>query len=309
LIATLAGIYHVSMSHCPGFTMTFKTLATTVVLAAASLAAQAADALQLTVYSAPAHSFNVNSVLVTGAKEAMVIDAGFTRADAMRIAANVLDSGKTLTTILVSNADPDYYFGAETLHALFPKARLVAAPAVAAEIAAHRAGKLAYWGPQMGANAPHNVPVPTALTTTTLQVDGQAVELRGTTGVLANRPYVWIPSLRAIVGNVGLYGQMHVWLADSQQPAQRQAWLEQLNAMQALAPAVVVPGHMAPGTPLTAAVIEQTRAYITRFEAEAAKTKDSAALMAAMQAAYPGLYGEDSLALSAKVLKGEMKWP
>lgn len=293
----------------PAAIMTLKTLATTVLLAAASLTAQATDALQMTVYSAPAHSFNVNSVLITGAKEAMVIDAGFTRADAMRIAANVLDSGRTLTTILVSNADPDYYFGAETLQALFPKARLVATPAVAAEIAANRAGKLAYWGPQMGANAPQQPPVPAALTTTTLQVDGQAVELRGTTGVLANRPYVWIPSLRAIVGNTALYGQSHVWLADTQAPAQRQAWLTQLDAMQALAPAVVVPGHMAPGTPLTAAVITQTRDYITRFEAEAAKAADSAALVAAMQAAYPGLYGEGSLDLSAKVLKGEMKWP
>src|SRR5450830_1113047 len=71
--------------------------------------------LTLKVYNADANSFNVNSTLVMGAKDAILIDGGFTRADALRIAANVLDSGKQLTTIYVSQADPDYYFGVETL--------------------------------------------------------------------------------------------------------------------------------------------------------------------------------------------------
>ncbi len=55
----------------------------------------------------------------------MVIDAGFNRADALRIAANVFDSGKQLEIIYVSQADPDYYFGVETLKELFPQAEVV----------------------------------------------------------------------------------------------------------------------------------------------------------------------------------------
>ena len=38
---------------------------------------------------------------------------------ALRIAANVLDSGKELKTIYVSQADPDYYFGVETIKEIF----------------------------------------------------------------------------------------------------------------------------------------------------------------------------------------------
>ena len=87
---------------------------TTVIAASLAIAftsAQAAQPLSVKVYNADGNSFNVNSTLVVGDKEAMVIDAGFTRADALRIAANVLDSGKQLKTIYVSQADPDYYFG------------------------------------------------------------------------------------------------------------------------------------------------------------------------------------------------------
>ena len=86
------------------------------------------------VYQADEHSFAVTSTLITGAKEAVVVDSGFTRADGLRIAANVLDSGKQLTTILISNADPDYYFGAEVLKSLFPQAKVVATPAVREKI-------------------------------------------------------------------------------------------------------------------------------------------------------------------------------
>jgi hypothetical protein len=49
-----------------------------------------------------------NAVVVSGQSEAIVIDSGFTRANALRIAANVLGGGKTLKPIFISNADPDW---------------------------------------------------------------------------------------------------------------------------------------------------------------------------------------------------------
>src|SRR3954451_19492829 len=53
-------------------------------------------ALSLQVYNADAASFHVNAVLVSGKTDAVLIDSGFTQADAYRIAAMVLDSRKTL---------------------------------------------------------------------------------------------------------------------------------------------------------------------------------------------------------------------
>lgn len=274
----------------------------------AGAAAAPAAPLTLKVYSADAASFNVNAVVVSGKTEALVIDSGFTRADALRIAANVLDSGKTLKAIFISNADPDYYFGAETLKTIFPHVPVLTTPAVRARIQSKLAAKVAFWGPKMGVNAPQHPIVPDALAGTTLTVDGETIEVRGTTGELAHRPYVWIPSVKAIVGNVGVFGNLHVWTADTPKASERQAWIAQLDAMQALKPAVVVPGHMAPGTALDAANIVFTRDYLKRFEAEAAKAKDSAALIDAMKRAYPQAGSDMALDLGAKVEKHEMQW-
>jgi glyoxylase-like metal-dependent hydrolase (beta-lactamase superfamily II) len=275
---------------------------------AADAGAQAAAPLTLKVYNADAGSFNVNSVLVFGKTEALVIDSGFTRADALRIAANVLDSGKTLKAIFISNADPDYYFGAETLKTIFPNVPVLATPAVRDRIQAKMAGKLAFWGPKMGANAPQHPVVPDALAGTTLTVDGQAIEVRGTTGELAHRPYVWIPSVKAIVGNIGVFGNLHVWTADTQKASERQAWFAQLDEMQALKPAVVVPGHMAAGTALDAANIAYTRDYLKRFDAEAARAQNAAALIEGMKKAYPQAGLGIALDIGAKVNKHEMQW-
>lgn len=285
---------------------------TTLLAASLTIAfsgAQAAQPLTVKVYNADGNSFNVNSTLVVGEKEAMVIDAGFTRADALRIAANVLDSGKQLTTIYVSQADPDYYFGVETLKQFFPNADVVTTPAVLGKLAPKMAGKLAFWGPKMGANAPRQPVLPRALEGNALTLEGQVIEIRGTEGLLAHRPYAWIPSIQAIVGNIGVFGNMHVWTADTQSAAERAAWVAQLDEMAALKPALVIPGHMKPGSAVDASTITFTKDYLQSFEKQLASSKNSAQLINAMEKAYPQLdKGALSLDIGAKVNKGEMKW-
>jgi glyoxylase-like metal-dependent hydrolase (beta-lactamase superfamily II) len=290
-------------------TLIAASLAISFTSAQAAQPTQPNSPLSVKIYNAQSSSFNVNSTLVYGEKEAMVIDAGFTRADALRIVANVLDSGKQLTTIYVSQADPDYYFGVETIKEFFPNADVVSTPAVLEKLKAKLAGKVAFWGPKMGVNAPRNPIVPRALEGTTLKLEGQTIEIRGTTGLLAHRPYAWIPSIKAIVGNIGVVGNMHVWTADTQSAAERSAWIAQLDEMKALQADLVVPSHMSTGTVVDASAITFTKNYLQSFEKNLASSKDSAELIKAMKQAYPNISeGALSLEIGAKVNKGEMKW-
>jgi glyoxylase-like metal-dependent hydrolase (beta-lactamase superfamily II) len=286
----------------------FRTSLVAASIAIVSSAAHAAQPLQIRVYSADDKSFNVNATLVWGETEAMVIDAGFTRADALRIAANVLDSGKQLKTIYVSQADPDYYFGVEALKEIFPHAEVVTTPAVLEKLSSKLAGKVSFWGPKMGANAPRTPVLPKALAGNVLKIDGETVEIRGTSGLLAHRPYAWIPSIKAIVGNIGVFGDLHVWTADTQSVAERSAWVAQLDEMNALRPVIVVPGHMKAGTRIDANAITYTRDYLVAFEKNAATAKKSTELIESMKKAYPNAPVGLALDIGAKVAKGEMKW-
>ncbi|QZA81532.1 MBL fold metallo-hydrolase [Deefgea piscis] len=290
----------------------FRTTLLASTLALSFNIAQAQDSakapLQLKVYNADAASFHVNSVLISGEKEAVLIDSGFTRADALRIAANVLDSGKQLTTILISQADPDYYFGVEVLKNMFPQAQVVATPAVLAKINSKLTGKVAFWGPKMGANAPQKPVLPQALQGNTLMLEGETIEIRGNTGILAHRPYVWIPSIKTIAGNIAVFGGLHVWTADTQTAAERRAWLAQLDEMAALQAVTVIPGHMQAGSVLDASQIKYTQQYLQRFETNAANAKNSGELIRSMQSAYPQAGMGMALEIGAKVNQGEMKW-
>jgi len=161
----------------------------------------------------------------------------------------------------------------------------------------------------MGANAPRKPVVPRALEGNTLTLEGQTIEIRGTQGLLAHRPYAWIPSIKAVVGNIGVFGNMHVWTADTQTAAERAAWVAQLDEMAALKPELVIPGHMKAGTKVDASAIAFTKDYLQTFEKNLAANKTSATLIPAMKQAYPALTdGGLSLDIGAKVNTGEMKW-
>ena len=278
-----------------------------LVLVATAVGAEQ-QGLDFKIYNAGGHSFHVNSTLVTGQNEAAVIDAGFTKADALRIVANVLDSGKTLTTIFVSQADPDYYFGVETLKQFFPEARVLATPAVRKIIKKKMAAKVAYWGPIMGGNAPVKPVLPEAYYESSFSVDGIKINILGNEGTLAHRPYLWVPSEKAIIGNVAIFSGVHTWVADSQSQKELNAWLAQLAEMKALDPKLVVPGHMSSMSMLDKNSIQYTETYLTAFIKAKQSSANSAELIEYMNKSYPNAGLQVALSIGAKVHMGEMKW-
>ncbi|RZI72764.1 MAG: MBL fold metallo-hydrolase [Variovorax sp.] len=286
-------------------------------LAAATLsamgAAHAAQPLQLEVHSAGANSmFPVASELITGETEAVLIDAQFQRNDAEALVQKIKATSKKLTTVYISHSDPDYYFGLDVVRAAFPDAKIVATAPTVAVIQASKDGKLAHWGPILKDNAPKALVVPEVLVGNRITLEGREIRIVGLDGPTPARSFAWIPSLKTVVGGIPVSHNIHVWIADTQTVASRRDWLKTLDRIDALRPRAVVPGHALPGADgkvSYTAGVAFTRGYLKAFETEAARAKDSGALVAAMKKRYPTLADASSLELSAKVIKGEMKWP
>jgi glyoxylase-like metal-dependent hydrolase (beta-lactamase superfamily II) len=254
----------------------------------------------------PVGSKNKTATLVTGEREALLVDAGFTRADGHRLVAAVLDSGKELTTVFISHADPDFYFGAEVVADAFPSAVFVATPIVIDHIQHSFEGKLKAWA-ALGANLPTRLVVPKPLSGD-LELEGHRFELRGAPAGLPDRHYLWQSEHRAILGGVLLFQHEHVWVADTATPEQRATWIAILDEMAALDPELVVPGHRLPGTAADVTAIAGTRAYLTAFEQELAAAADGPALTAALVQRFPDHGMLIAAQIGAKVAKGEMTW-
>ena len=285
-------------------------LAMSAGLLAGSAAAHAADSkLTLDVYNPGDKAiFPVTSVLVSGKQDAILVDAQFGRAQAEQVVEKIRASGKKLVAIYISHGDPDYYFGLDTIKAAYPDVKVIATPQTVAHIKETVAGKLAFWGPKLGADAPKQTIVPEVLEGDTLTLEGQKLQVMGLTGPQPDRSFVWIPSIKAVVGGVVVAGNLHVWMADTQTAQSHKDWLATLSNIEKLHPKTVVPGHYAANAPMNLVSVKYTRDYIKAFDAETAKAADSAALISAMKARFPQAAEESSLHLSAKVAKGEMKW-
>lgn len=272
--------------------------------------AQSATPLQWQALPAGERGFFRAPVLLSGAKEAILIDGGFSLPDGRAVVEAIKASGKTLTTIYVSQSDPDYYFSLGPVKAAFPSAKVIAASATIAAIKGNVEKKLAVWGPQLKENGPQtlaDVVMPEAFDGPALQLEGHAVEIVAASE-LENRRYLWVPSLKAVFGGVLVFSGLHVWTADTPTPQARAAWIRNLEAIAARKPAIVVPGHLAAGAALDVSAVTYTRDYLLAFEEEAAKAADSAALIAAMKRRYPSAGLAPALEIGAKVVKGEMKW-
>ncbi|MEN3111156.1 MBL fold metallo-hydrolase [Uliginosibacterium paludis] len=276
----------------------------------ATLPAAHAAGLKLDAYNPGENAvFPVTSSIISGEHDAILVDAQFQRNDAEALVQKLRASGKTLRTVYVSHCDPDYYFGLDVIQAAFPEARIVATAPTVEHIKATMEGKLAYWGPILKDKAPQKLVLPEVLAGDSLSLEGQRIEIRGLKSAAPDRSYLWIPSLKTVAGGVVVSSGIHVWVADTQTPESRQTWQSTLAGIAALKPARVVPGHYLGKEPAGIAAVRYTADYLKAFEAEAAKAGDAAALSAAMKQRYPQAGEAASLELSAKVIKGEMKWP
>lgn len=249
-------------------------------------------------------------VLLTGPTEALLIDGGFTYPDGRALAEAIKATGKTLSTIYVSQSDPDYYFSLKPVREAFPNAKVIAASDTLAAINGNVEKKLAVWGPQLKENGPQtlaDVVLPEAFDGPALTVDGETVEIVAAEG-LANRRYLRVPTLNAVFGGVLIFSGVHVWTADTPTKEARAAWVANLDKIAALNPAVVVPGHLDPQAVTDLTAVAYTKAYLLAFEEELGKAADAAALKTAMEARFPGLGMGVALDIGSKVAKGEMKW-
>lgn len=245
--------------------------------------------LQVKVLTASPEGFLVNSTLVSGEKDAVLVDAAFTVADAHRLVAAVLDSHKNLTHIYVTHGHPDHYFGADVLKAAFPKAKLVALPETVAEIQKTAKAKVAQWKPLYGANLTDKPLVPEVLKTRSLTIEGETLELVGPVqGDSEHNTTVWIPSLKTVIAGDVVYAGVHPWTAETRAES-RKAWAATLDGLAARSPVAVVPGHQKADLKSDPAAIGFVKAYLADFDAALAGSKTAEELQTKVKAKYADL--------------------
>lgn len=239
--------------------------------------------------------YDVNSTMISGAQDMILIDPQFTLSEAHRLAAEILESRKNLTTIYITHPHPDHLFGLAVLRTAFPSARIVALPATVNAAKTGWPARQKFWLPTYGNNIPGPEPVlPEALSTPVLTLEGQEFPItgpvQGDDG--PGNSFVYIPSLKAVVTGDIVFD--HVYFGVPKPPA-RQEWARTIDLILALKPAIVIPGHEGPGATHDLRAIDFMKKYMADWDADVAASKDAAEMKAKVLAQYPGLGMEFTL--------------
>ncbi|MDQ4408746.1 MULTISPECIES: MBL fold metallo-hydrolase [unclassified Rhizobium] len=243
--------------------------------------------------------------LIHGERDAVLVDTFLSEKQSEELADWIVASGKNLTTIYVTHAHGDHYFGIRLLLSRFPKAKALATAAVVEDIRQQIDPNFIknFWEPRFPGQIPKNPVVPNVLESNVLELEGQELlvvplghtDTGGTT-------CLHVPSIDLVVSGDCVYNNTHLHLAECDAAA-RKEWLAALDKVEALDPHAVVAGHGVIDPDSDPRHIGETRNYILAFNRSLESTTSARELYDKMLALYPERVNPGSLWSAAHAVK------
>jgi len=265
--------------------------------------------LQLKVVTSSEGSLYANFTLIMGETDMVLVDAPFTRSDAHRLVADILETGKNLKYLYVTHDHPDHFFSMEVITQAFPDVEVISDAQVVEDIWRSIPLKIKRWGPMLGDNGPRYPVAPIALEGNSFTLEGHEIQVLGPMqGDHHHATALYVPSLKALIAGDLVFHGIHLWLGESLEP-NYQAWLDSMDLMIALEPEIVVAGHKIPSLEDDPSSLAFTRQYLLDFSRLAKEVDSSEQLIAQIRALYPDVIDVlDNFILvnSAQVAVGEM---
>jgi glyoxylase-like metal-dependent hydrolase (beta-lactamase superfamily II) len=246
------------------------------------------QAFSINVVTSRDDQFWVNSVIIEGTHEVMLVDAQLTKTNAERVLQEIKETKKPLSIIYITHEHADHFLGLEVFKEAYPRVSIIANSAVVDRIKKVYQEKLDKWKQLLGAAATSHVVAIEKFDGDSIKFAGSEIEvLKNIQGDTDENTMLWIPGQRILIAGDVLFNNMHVYTAETDTNA-RAKWLNSLQKIRALKPSVVIPGHSKVGAPLDASTaVDFTENYLLVFEEELKKAKNPDSLINTMKARFP----------------------
>jgi glyoxylase-like metal-dependent hydrolase (beta-lactamase superfamily II) len=246
------------------------------------------QAFSIKVVTSRDDQFWVNSVIIEGTHEVMLVDAQLTKTNAERVLQQIRETKKPLSIIYITHEHADHFLGLEVFKEAYPRVRIIANSAIVDRINKVYQEKLDKWKQLLGAAATSHVVAIEKFDGDSIKFAGSEIEaLKNIQGDTDENTMLWIPGQGTLIAGDVLFNNMHVYTAETDTNA-RAKWLNSLQKIRALKPSVVIPGHSKVGAPLDASTaVDFTENYLLVFEEELKKAKNPDSLINTMKARFP----------------------
>jgi glyoxylase-like metal-dependent hydrolase (beta-lactamase superfamily II) len=246
------------------------------------------QAFAMKVVTSSDDQFWVNSVIIEGTHEVMLVDAQLTKTNAEKVLQQIQETKKPLSTIYITHEHADHFLGLEVFKDAYPMVRILANSRVVDRINNVYQAKIDKWKGILGSGATtHVVPI-SKYDEGFIRFENSRIEIiKGIQGDTNENSILWLPWQKTLIAGDVVFNDMHVYTAETDMSA-RARWLNSLKAIRELKPAVVIPGHSKSGATLDAtSAVTFTERYLLVFDEELTKAKDPDELIAAMKEQFP----------------------
>ena len=240
------------------------------------------------VFTSPDDQFGVNSVMIEGEHEVMLVDAQLTKISAEKVLREIKETKKPLSIVYITHEHADHFLGLEVFKEAYPGVGIIASSVVVDRINKIYQGKIDKWQKIFGAGATSHVVDISRFDGNVINFEGTNIQvLKNIQGDTDENSMLWIPGQRILITGDVLFNNMHVYTAETDGTA-RGRWLSSLKTIRALKPSVVIPGHSKVGAPLdSSTAVDFTERYLLAFEEELGKAKDADSLISSMKEQFP----------------------
>jgi glyoxylase-like metal-dependent hydrolase (beta-lactamase superfamily II) len=247
----------------------------------------------------------IASTLIYGKRDAVLVDAFLTVEQTNALIDWISASGKNLTSVFVTHAHGDHWFGLGAILRRFPNAKAVAAAEVVDVMRQRQSPEiLQWWKKGFPGQIPDRLVTAEALDGNTVSLEGQElVAVRVGHGDSDHCTCLHVPSIGLVVAGDVAYNDAHLYFVESPAPKRRE-WIAALDKIETLHPAVVVAGHKRSGREDSPRIIEETRQYIHDFDRLDGMTTTAEELYNRMLDLYPDRVNSGMLWISARGAKG-----
>jgi len=247
----------------------------------------------------------ISSTLISGERDAVLVDTFITVEQNRVLAEWVAASGKNLTTIYATHGHGDHFFGVNTIQLRFPNARFVVSRDAISVMRRQLSPAVleAFWKSRFPGQIDATLPIAEDLAGGVIQLEGEELVSIPTGHTdTHSTTCLHVPSIGLVVAGDAAYNDVHVYLAESTGDS-RKEWIATLDMIESLRPRAVVAGHKRPGRPDTPNIIGETKQYIRDFDRIAATTQTAKELYDQMLAIYPDRVNPGALWNSARAVK------
>ncbi|MGH9857553.1 MAG: MBL fold metallo-hydrolase [Acidobacteriota bacterium] len=199
------------------------------------------------VFAGEVRAMASNAVVISDSNEMVLVDALLIPSDAQKLVEAIKASGKVLSTVLITHAHPDHYFGLPVVQEAFPNAHIFARRTTIEFLKEFQA-KTIHWQEMYPGEIPNSLQLPKLLEVDTLKIGEHKIKIVDNEMVeTIQATAFYVPDAKTFVVADLIYSKSHHYMSDV---GRADTWIEAIDKARKVGDVNhVIPGHGPVGGP------------------------------------------------------------